>query len=288
MPIFDFRLRPPMKSYLDTMLYQDGNIMRIFTERYGMQIAPSVKEKSMDLLVEEMDAADVVGGLIVGRETSVYGSVDNADLKAIVDAYPGRFVAAAAFNPMALTSIDSVDRKAVIEKIRQAMALGFKTVDIEPGLCDVPMFIDDARLYPIYAYCEDENIPIVLMSGGLAGPDIDYTAPRAIDRVCRDFPTMKIAAAHAGWPWVREILHVALRRPNLYLSPDCYLFNFPGMDEYVEAADSYLADRMLYGSAYPVTPVKDYAEWFRTLPIRPENMERMMYTNAVEFLGLEG
>jgi predicted TIM-barrel fold metal-dependent hydrolase len=83
------------------------------------------------------------------------------------------------------------------------------------------------------------------------------------------------------------VLHIAFRRPNIYLSPDQYLANMPGMDDYVRAADGFLADRFLYASSYPFTPVKDYAAWFKALPIRPESMEKVLWRNAAALLKLD-
>ena len=85
---------------------------------------------------------------------------------------------------------------------------------------------------------------------------------------------------------MREILHVAFRRPNLYLSPDMYLVNMPGMEDYLRAADGFLRDRFIYASSFPFCPVKGYADWFRTLPLAPETFHRVMGANAAEFLGL--
>jgi uncharacterized protein len=60
-----------------------------------------------------------------------------------------------------------------------------------------------------------------------------------------------------------------------------------GMDDYVRAADGFLADRFLYASSYPFTPVKEYAEWFRTLSIRQESMEKLLYRNAARLLRID-
>jgi predicted TIM-barrel fold metal-dependent hydrolase len=106
------------------------------------------------------------------------------------------------------------------------------------------------------------------------------------DRVLADFPKLKVVVAHGGWPWVTEILHIAFRRPNMYLSPDMYFSRMPGWEEYVKAADSFLADRMLYASSFPFCPVRDYKQWFETLPIRPENLEKVMGGNARRLLGI--
>ena len=148
------------------------------------------------------------------------------------------------------------------------------------------MHTDDRRIYPIYAQLEDCGLPLIIMTGGNAGPDLSYTAPERLDRVLADFPGLRIVSSHGNWPWVHQILHVALRRPNLYLSPDYLLANMPGTNDYLQAADSWLSDRFLYASAFPFAPVAAYADWFRALPIKPENLERIMHDNAAHLLGL--
>jgi predicted TIM-barrel fold metal-dependent hydrolase len=149
------------------------------------------------------------------------------------------------------------------------------------------MMADDRRLYPIYAQCEDAGVPVIIMAGGSAGPDLGYTEPTHLDRVAGDFPNLKIVVSHGGWPWVHQMLHIAFRRPNIHLSPDQYLANMAGMDDYVRAAGSYLADRFLYASSYPFTPVADYAAWFRRLPIGPEAMEKILFRNAAKLLRID-
>ncbi len=214
----------------------------------------------------------------MGRYSGLYGSVPNQDVADIVKAHPKRFVGVA--------SIDPANRREAIRQLEQAHAMGLIGLNLEPGGYPQPMCADDRRLYPIYAYCEDRNIPVVIMGGGSAGPDLSYTVPVHIDRVAGDFPGMKIAVSHGGWPWVHEILHVAFRRENVYLSPDQYLAGMPGSDDYIRAANGYLSERFLYGSSYPFTCVKGYLEWFRKLPLRPEVMDRLLYRNAAEFLGI--
>jgi hypothetical protein len=278
MPVIDFRLRPPLKGFLEMIMYADAERRDRATRRHGMEPAPSAQAQSMTMLLEEMDRAGVICGVVLGRYSGVYGSVTNRDVADIVREYPGRFVG--------VGSLDPSDRRRAIAQIDEAIELGLKGINIEPGAYASPLYPDDRRLYPIYAHCEDRAIPVVVMAGGSAGPDLTYTDPAHIDRVAGDFPGMKIALSHGGWPWVHQILHVAYRRPNVYVSPDQYLCNMPGMDDYVRAADGFLAERFLYGSSYPFIGVERYAEWFRKLPIAPERMERLMYRNAAEFLGL--
>jgi predicted TIM-barrel fold metal-dependent hydrolase len=278
MKIIDFRVRPPLKGFLDMVMYSNGERRDRFTRQLGLEPAPSAVQRSMPLLLEEMKAASVVHGVITGRTSDFLGSVSNADVAAIVREYPGRFSAIAA--------IDPTQRKAAIAQIDSALSDGFLGVTIEPGAYPVPIYADDRRLYPIYAHLEDRNVPVVIMTGGNAGPDLSYSNPIQLDRVAADFPNLRIAVSHGNWPWVSEILHVAFRRSNVYVSPDMYLYNMPGMDDYLKAANGFLAERFIFATAYPLVPLQAYAEWFVKLPLKPENMEKCVYRNAASFLGI--
>lgn len=276
--IIDFRLRPPVGGFLDTLMYSAGERRDGFTRTVGFEPSPAAQKQSMDLLLQEMDQAGVAKGVVVGRLAGTLGSVSNADVQRIVSDYPDRFIGAA--------SIDPTSRRGACDTISAAIESGFKLVNIEPGSYPVPMYADDRRLYPIYAHCEDLQVPVIMMVGGTAGPDLSYSDPIRTDRVLADFPQLKVVVAHGGWPWVTEILHIAFRRPNMYLSPDMYFSRMPGWEEYVKAADGFLADRMLYASSFPFCPVKGYKSWFERLPLKPENLEKVMGANARRLLDL--
>jgi len=278
MPVIDFRVRPPFKGFLDTVMYTDPVRRDRFTRQLGFEPSPAATEKSVAMMIAEMDAAGVDIGVVVGRNSGFFGSVDNKTVQKFVAAHAGRFVA--------VGSIDAANRKAAIAAIDWAIAAGFKAVNIEPGAYAVPIYTDDRRLYPIYAHCEDRGVPVIVMNGGNAGPDLSYSKPEALDRVLADFPTLKVAVAHGGWPWVSEILHIAYRRPNLYVAPDMYLVNMPGMRDYVDAANGFLRDRFIYGTSFPLCPIKSYRDWFETLPLTPAARHAALYDNAARFLGL--
>lgn len=279
MKIFDFRVRPPFRGFLDMVMYAQPARRNGFTRNLGFEPSPAAEQQSIEMMLAEMDEAGVERALVVGRNSGMLGSVPNADVEAFVGQYSDRFVGAA--------SVDASNRRKAAEDVQAAVANGMKAINIEPGAYAQPMYTDDRRLYPIYAQCEDLGVPVIIMSGGNAGPDISYTNPALIDRVLADFPHLKVVCSHGNWPWVTEILHVAFRRPNLYVSPDMYLPNMPGMDDYVKAADGFLADRFLYATSFPFCSIKAYAEWFFRLPIRPESLEKVAYHNAMNLLGLE-
>ena len=61
-----------------------------------------------------------------------------------------------------------------------------------------------------------------------------------------------------------------------------YFHNTPCMSDYINAADSWLAERILFATAHPLVPLQQYAEWFERLPLTPENMKKITRTNALE------
>jgi uncharacterized protein len=276
--IIDFRLRPPLGGFLQTLMYAAGERRDGFTRTVGFEPSPAAQQQSMDLLLAEMDEAGIDRGVVVGRLAGVLGSVSNDEVLQIVQAHPQRFIGAA--------SIDPSSRVGACRTISEAVAAGFKLINIEPGSYPVPMYADDRRLYPIYGHCEDLGVPVILMVGGTAGPDLGYSDPVRTDRVLADFPNLKVVVAHGGWPWVTEILHIGFRRQNMYLSPDMYFSRMPGWQEYVKAADTFMADRMLYASSFPFCPVKGYRQWFEQLPIGAANLQKVMGGNARRLLGL--
>jgi predicted TIM-barrel fold metal-dependent hydrolase len=278
MDIIDFRLRPPLRGFLESRIYSAPENRDRYTRSLGFEPAPSAVEQSVTLLFEEMEAAGISRGVVVGRNTATLGVIKNEDVAAIANDYPDRFIP--------VGSVDPTNRKTATAGIDEAVALGCRAINLEPGVCVPPLYVDDRRLYPIYAHMEDRKIPVILMCGGGAGPDITYTAPEHIDRMLADFPELPVIASHGNWPWVQEIVSIAFRRHNLYLSPDMYLPGLPGHDDYVQAANGFLSDRFLFATAYPFCPPQAYTKWFRSLPINDEAMEKILSKNAIRILGL--
>ena len=67
MKIIDFRLRPPLRGFLDTIMYSQGPRRDRITGYHGMKPARSAQEQSIDLLLKEMDEAGITRGVAMGR-----------------------------------------------------------------------------------------------------------------------------------------------------------------------------------------------------------------------------
>ena len=65
--IIDFRMRPPARGFLNIGVYDDVARTAKLTECFSMKQAPSVAQKSPELMLQEMDTAGVTMGVIPGR-----------------------------------------------------------------------------------------------------------------------------------------------------------------------------------------------------------------------------
>jgi len=176
-----------------------------------------------------------------------------------------------------------------MEELDRCHGLGLRAVFIEPGHspgCD----IDDPRLYPLYEKCERLGMTVLPQaSGPTGGRNIDYAHPRHVDRIADDFPQLRIVCGHACYPYVREAIIVAARREHVYVSPDSYLFDM-GTEDWVKAVNSShygVADRFLFGTAYPAVQLAPYMKAFFDLSWSPEALPGMLYRNALRAFGLE-
>jgi hypothetical protein len=280
--IIDFRLRPPYGSYLQTIMYRDPEFCKVnFYNKMGMYQPESAKQHSMELMLQEMDEAGITKAVIPGRKANPrMGVVDNKDIVELVEKYPDRFIG--------FPGIDPTDAEQAINEIEELVIKGPCTgIVMEPGVLVKPMYSDDERIYPIYEKCQEENIPVILMNGGNAGPDVSYSMPIYVDHIAVAFPKLKLIISHGGWPWVTEMLHVAWRRTNVYVSPDMYMVNVPGWQDYVTAANYILKDRFLFATSYPFVPFKDGIEYFKKCGVKEELLPDLMYNNAAQLLGLK-
>jgi hypothetical protein len=235
-------------------------------------------EKSVDLFIREMDEAGVDKGILVGRQAG-HRIISNDDIAELRDQYPKRF-------PLAIAGISGIDVPAAIHEVERTITkLGFSGIAVDPGWWVPPMYVDDPRIYPIYAKCAELKGVLYLTCSLMQGPDISYAEPWRIQRVANAFPTLQIVVVHGAFPYTREMLGVMIANAplgNLWVVPDFFQFipGFPGAQDWVDAANHYLGDRILYASSYPVRPLKQSLEEFRRFSYRPGVLENLLAKNA--------
>lgn len=286
--VVDFGICPPFGGFLTSRTYVDPDRTRRWGDAAGMAPAPSLYSRSMTDLLREMDAAGVARGVVrahaMGPRARDRGDLPplvatNEDIANLVHEYPGRFVA------MPTLRVEQMVRAAqLIPELAHDPT--FRGLVLHPHSWSVPVAATDRNvMYPAYEVCEGLEIPLMLTIGGNAGPNLGYNSPVVVDQIASDFPRLKLIVAHGDWPYVTEILHVAFRRENLFLSPDMYLFGMAGWRDYVDAANGFLQDRFVFSSMHPYVPLTGAVAWC-TEHLRPEVMGKVMRENALRLLRL--
>ena len=141
--------------------------------------------------------------------------------------------------------------------------------------------------------CQSRDVPVSISLSNLlcvmVGAPVEFSSPLPLYQVARDFPKCDFVISHAAWPWVFETIGLAFAWSNIFVSPDLYMvgLNMPGAAEYINAANSFLADRLLFGTAYPSRPIVESVQEFKKWSSKPGVEEKVLGKNALRVMRME-
>lgn len=150
--------------------------------------------------------------------------------------------------------------------------------------------------FPLYEVLQGAGMVALFHTGqtgigaglpGGRGMRLALSNPMLLDDVAAEHPELQIIMAHPSVPWQDEALSVATHKHNTWIDLSGWSPKyFP--DSLVRAANSYLKDRVLFGSDYPLlTPDRWIRDAEATDRFKPEVRSRIYKDNAVRLLGLD-
>ena len=171
-------------------------------------------------------------------------------------------------------------------EIERLAGHGFRGVKLYPTYQHY--YPNEARLYPLYASCQDLGLPVMVHTGSsvFRGAKIKYGDPVLLDDVAADFPDLVLLMVHGGrglWYGAAEFL--AQLHPNLYLEvsglpPRNLLSYFPNLER--------IHRKVIFGSDWPGNPgIRGNVEAIRALPLSAEAKDAILGGNAARLLGLD-
>jgi predicted TIM-barrel fold metal-dependent hydrolase len=201
------------------------------------------------------------------------------------------------------------NREDVVDMVKDALGGGvFRGVKIYPVMGFTP---DDKRLYPIYAHCVENHVPITAHceNGGIPGlKEYYYLAdPKYWAVVLKDFPELTLNLAHndrTGSPWQGMIAQLIKTYPNVYtdvsydtemwFTPRRYFKHIKRM-----LGTAKIQDRLLYGTDWYMGRCfwteASYLKWFLEysrkifwcrIAFTPQEIKRLTEDNPRRFLRL--
>ncbi|WP_235705882.1 amidohydrolase family protein [Acidiphilium iwatense] len=219
-----------------------------------------------------MTDAGIGTGIMVGRSTPTV-RISNDALAEIVQRSKGRLLGIASIDPLELGEQDA------LAELRRAIGqLDLSGLNVDAGFYEKALLPHDDRLMPLYEACSDMQIPVCIMSGPTT-PDLTFNDPFAVDIVARTFPKLKIICCHGFYPRVADMIAVAFRNENVFVSPDMYTWS-PGGRLYIEAANGFMRDQLLFGSSYPFRPMRQGVEDLGAADLTDEAVSRVGWENA--------
>ena len=139
--------------------------------------------------------------------------------------------------------------------------------------------IDDKRLFPLYDYIQGK-LPIMIHTGDHR---YDYSHPRRLVKILENFPKLEVIGAHFGGWSLFDTAYELLKNERCWVDTSSTR-QFTGEADFCRFIDRYGADRVLYGSDFPIWDPKEEAEFFMHLGIRDEDKEKIAYKNAEKIL----
>jgi predicted TIM-barrel fold metal-dependent hydrolase len=153
---------------------------------------------------------------------------------------------------------------------------------------------NDQAFYPLWAEIESLGVPALLHSGqtgigaglpGGRGLKLRLSDPMLVDDVAADFPGLTVILAHPSVPWASSSISIATHKANVYIDLSGWSPKYFPAD-LVRAANSYLQDKVLFGTDYPLLTPERWLRDFETLDLKPAAKAKILKSNAVRVLGL--
>ncbi len=169
---------------------------------------------------------------------------------------------------------DFEDKVAEVERMR---GLGLRGIKIHP---DSQKFnVDDERMFPVYDAIQG-NLPLIVHCGDYR---YDYDHPARVRRVLDEFPKLTLIAAHFGGWSLYDLAVEYLLDTNCYL--DCSsAMMYLGNRRSKELIRMYGAERMLFGSDYPMWNPRSELERLHGIGLTAEEEQMMLQENAERIL----
>jgi Predicted metal-dependent hydrolase of the TIM-barrel fold len=163
-------------------------------------------------------------------------------------------------------------------EIARIKELGLKGIKLHP---DMQQFaIDDEGMFGIYELLAQNKLPIIMHCG-----DYRYTwsHPERLAHVLDLFPKLVVVAAHFGGWSLFDIAMDYLKQRDCYFDVSSSIM-FLGRRRATELIKTYGAERMLFGSDFPMWNPGSERETLESLDLTAVEKELIFYKNAQRVL----
>jgi uncharacterized protein len=150
---------------------------------------------------------------------------------------------------------------------------------------------------PVYDYAESKGLPVLFHTGDTAfsNGELSRSHPLTLDGLANKREELTIVLCHFGNPWFEDAAELIFKHPNVYADISGLITGGAYAEEYarwlarkISEAVYYAAgaDRILFGTDYPVSKHSDVLALVRKLEVDEREKEKILWRNAERVFGL--
>ena len=184
--------------------------------------------------------------------------------------------------PDRLYGFGTLHQESSSEDIRQILDLGLHGVKLHP---DIQRFeLDDPRIFALCEELEANDLTLLIHTGD---DRFDFSNPNRLIPLLRAFPKLKVIGAHFGGHtmWQEAARQLAGNYENLWVDCSSSFFAL-SKDEARDLIHAYGADRVLFGTDYPMWSPAEELKVFRSLELDPQEEQAILWNNAARLFNL--
>ena len=251
--------------YPDAIAQRAADSIGVFYE-IPMQLGGTVHE-----LLVHSQAADISQTVVCSAAvTPSRVRAVNDYLISVLQEHGDKFVAFGTMHP---------DYEKIEEELDRIKAAGLKGVKLHP---DFQHFcLDDEKAIAMFQAMAERNLPALIHTGDHRYP---YSEPKRMARVLDAVPRLKAICAHlGGWSVWNEAWQELAGRPGVWVDTSSSLYAI-SPEEAVQVIRRYGAERVFFGTDYPMWKPTEELQKFLRLPLTEEEQEMILHRNFEKFL----
>ncbi len=164
------------------------------------------------------------------------------------------------------------------EEIERIISLGLRGIKLHPDSQKFNM--DDERLMKLYPILAERRLPVLFHCGDYR---YDYSHPHRLVHILDAFPSLMVIGAHFGGWSLPDLALEYLKDKRCYLDISSSLA-FIGRVRAKELIRIYGAERILFGSDFPMWMPQDELKRFYDIGLTERENEMILHENAEKIL----
>ncbi|MBO4278043.1 MAG: amidohydrolase family protein [Clostridia bacterium] len=224
-----------------------------------------------------LSAAGIDKALICGVATNPRQQRNVNDFALDSAKADGFFIPAGAIHP------GSENKK---EEFARLFEAGVRGIKIHPDYCQT--LITDDRYAEVFELACGYGMFVITHAGtDPVSPGCVHAPPQALKDVKRNFPQLKLIAAHMGGNAMSEEVLALLVGSDIYFDTSLSAFRKSERCSLLNILRRHDPERLLFGTDTPWSDASAEVEFVESSGLTPDALEKIFYRNALALLGTD-